>query len=50
MNTEEPSDKIVINDMPGVYHVVYPNGWYIGHLLDPNEGDPFPHRVTNKEQ
>jgi hypothetical protein len=39
---EEPEDTIVINDMPKVYHAVYPTGWSIGHMLDPNEGGLAP--------
>lgn len=38
----EPKDKIVINDMPGVYHVIYPTGWFIGDMLDPNQGGLAP--------
>jgi hypothetical protein len=38
----EPEDKIILDDMPGVHHVVYPNGWYIGDKLDPNQGGLAP--------
>lgn len=39
---EEPKDKIVINDMPGVVHTIYPTGWFIGDMLDPNQGGLAP--------
>jgi hypothetical protein len=38
----EADDKIVLNDMPGVYHVIYPTGWYIGDMIDPNQGGLAP--------
>lgn len=40
----EPSNKIILNDMPNVYHVLYPTGWFIGDKLDPNQGG-----LANKE-
>ena len=39
---EEPQDAIVLDDMPGVHHVVYPTGWYIGDRLNPNQGGLAP--------
>jgi hypothetical protein len=39
---KEPGDAIIIDDMPGVHHVVYPTGWYIGDKLDPNQGGLAP--------
>lgn len=38
----EPEDRIVLNDMPGVDHVVYPTGWFIGNMLDPRQGGLAP--------
>lgn len=38
----EPEDRVVVNDMPGVYHVIYPTEWYIGDKLDPNQGGLAP--------
>jgi hypothetical protein len=39
---EEPKDTILLDDMPGVHHAVYPTGWYIGDKLNPNEGGQAP--------
>jgi hypothetical protein len=35
-------ETIILNDMPGVHHQIYPNGLYIGDKLDPNQGGYFP--------
>ena len=45
---EEPKDKIVLDDIPGVYHVVYPTGWFIGDKLDPNQGGLAPRKERVK--
>lgn len=35
-------EVIIPNDLPGVDHVIYPNGYYIGDKLDPNVGGYIP--------
>lgn len=39
-------DTIILNDMPGVHHQVYPNGWYVGDKLDPRQGGWHGERET----
>lgn len=39
---EEPKDRIIVLDNPDVYHVIYPTGWFIGDMLDPNQGGLAP--------
>lgn len=40
---EEGVDKIIPNDMPGVHHVIYPNGLKLSkEALDPNIGGLAP--------
>jgi hypothetical protein len=41
-------DKIIPNDIPGVDHVIYPNGYYIGDKLDPNVGGLAPRGLKVK--
>lgn len=40
----EGAETLILNDMPGVHHQIYPNGLYVGDKLDPNQGGLAPRK------